>query len=189
LYFRLEIRWAFWDLIMLHWQLQEHERCERIESKAAVVARLRDTAGIALSAMRSRLDLDLDRYANDYQQFQAHFPTLRKWWTTIGSLSVLLAKEITRACLSDDKRIGDDVRGREIEEISVEAASMFMWLSSMAGLPTPSTRTKLESPLGDAISNGQPVIGDEELDRIIAPLLLQYQAGSKPRYWALSDPG
>lgn len=153
------------------------------------MARLRDTVGIALGAMQSRLDLDLEKYANDYAQFGRCFPAMKNWWVALRELAVLTCKEGAEAFLREIPVSHSEAdRQGEIREICSIARTVFDTVSEIAGLPVPEGDIE-EGDWGRAVrASEKGITGDVELDRIVGPLLVEYRLGEY-RYWALADPG
>ncbi|OWK46474.1 SIR2 family protein [Fimbriiglobus ruber] len=187
LYYRLEIRWALWEIIAIRWQIhlsntESADRQRETLGLTPALAKLHETVRIAAAAIRSRLDLDLNHCANSYLQFHEQFPSLEQWWLAIRDVSILTSQEI--ACA-----FGDQIKF-DLVDVQTVACEVFDSISKLCGVPVPGNRVPsrpLQSDLSMNLS-----WSDDRLYNIIQPLIVPYDiitGTTTTSYFSLVDPG
>jgi hypothetical protein len=195
LYFRLEIRWALWEIVALRWQVRpikpdQKERPRGSITPAAALAKLHETVRVAVAAIRSRLDLDLGKCANDYDQFRQRFPSLDLWWRALRSLAALTCRDIAEQ-FADPGARAPTPSPEDLSVVETAVTELFNSLSTLSGLPvstdlapTCARQQKHSHPLAIKANDN-----DLKLYTIIEPLLLVCNVDSHDAYYSLIDPG
>jgi hypothetical protein len=176
LYFRLEIRWALWELLSLKRQI-ELQKFE-LERPEEVVARLLETVRCGLAAMSSRIDLDFG-YANSYADFcKQPFENLHQWWEVLGRFwasTIFCISAKMKLHVKDKYKI--DIDAEEIWNYSLKVH--YPWLSRVVGLPMP-------KGLPAGLHDGNP---QEKNHELLKPLMLERWVSENTSVLTLMDPG